>query len=134
MLTVTVVIRLRRGVKIRDWRRPMQQAASPPLSLRRDWRIAIRIGPVVLPTLTLTLVIVPVPGTTMASRVLKRAPLVVKLHDGTRLKNTSPWQLTVLLAARLRLAPKSRAWAAGASARAMRAVAAASAPLGIRSM
>src|SRR4051794_9235061 len=110
----------------------MQHAASPLFSLRRDWRIAMRIGPVELPTRIRTLVILPVPGTTMLSRALKSAPLVVKLQDGTRTKNCRPWQLVVLLGARLRLAPKSRAPAAGAAASAITRAARAAA--GIRSM
>src|SRR5438132_4603471 len=111
-----VVIALARGVNTRLWRRPMQHAASPAFSRRSDWRMAIRIGPVVRPTFTRTRVIVPVPGTIMLSDALNSAPLVVKLHDGTRWNGTSAWQLAVLLAARKSRAPNDRAVSASAGA------------------
>jgi hypothetical protein len=71
------------------------------------------------PTLIRTLVTVPVPGTSRVSRMLRRPPLVVQLHEATRWKKIRLWQLAVLFALRLRFAPKSRAlaFAGTASAR-----------------
>jgi hypothetical protein len=61
----------------------VQHADSPPFSARSACATVTRIGPVWGPTLIRTRLILPFPGAARDSLALNRAPVVLKLQDGT---------------------------------------------------